>query len=295
MGVIFPFRPNKLAFPGGLARINPAHPASRNAVVAAVAAPGLTAAGPGATNFVNLVNGQMGTRAGSNNIRSVIFGPLGTTVFNDHSGGTTTDVTTFPGIYNSAGGGLTMSVIFSIQADMSASGNSLYLLTDGGAAPAQAIGTNIAVGYVNLEGFLGGNGIATNLAINSQTGPFGVPYFCVFSLSALSSLLTSVLVNLATGKTYVYFANEGGPVPTAGDGTIWIGNRNSARNWNGWIAAVSYSNTFLSLPQLLQWAQDPWSLWYPQTFDLVDMINTPTQPPPPVAASTALGFIEVEW
>jgi hypothetical protein len=46
------------------------------------------------------------------------------------------------------------------------------------------------------------------------------------------------------------------------------------------LAAGMVSPIALTQPQLLQWANDPWSFWYPNAFDLVDLLNTtlPTAP-----------------
>jgi hypothetical protein len=39
---------------------------------------------------------------------------------------------------------------------------------------------------------------------------------------------------------------------------------NGANPLVGAVAAVCYTNKFMSLQQLSMWAADPWSFWYPQ-------------------------------
>lgn len=270
MGVVLPFRPNKLVFPGGIPRLNPAHPASQRCVLAAAAVPGNFSAGAGASNFINLVNGAMGSQSGATGLSGPVVATLGPTILNANAASTTTDATTFTGSYSSAGNGITMAGMFSVKAAFTTS--SQYIMTDDGVNATNSIGTGLFGGYSTLQIFINATAYDTGMPINAGSGPFGVPYFAAISAcnQGVDPIL-GVLVNLATGQTFTY-KSAPSPGPSLGGGTIYIGNRASTRNWNGWIGTVSYSNVFLTMPQLLQWAQDPWSLWY-TSMDLSDMFK----------------------
>ena len=175
-----------------------------------------------------------------------------------------------------------MAVIFSVKSTISPQAS--YLINDA-AAGLNGLG-NIDNISNNLQVLINNVTItATGLPINSESGPFSVPYFVVYSHNS-GGFGTGALTNLATGQIYIYPLTFTGAFVAAGDGMLYVGNRGAARSWYGWIAAISYSSTFLNTNQCVQWAQDPWSLWYGSSLDLSMLINTPIQPPPPVQSST---------
>ncbi len=92
----------------------------------------------------------------------------------------------------------------------------------------------------------------------------GVPYFIAVSYNA--SVANFVVVNLNNGVTTT--ASVSGAhafVAMSGYNSYGIGGGTGASTYmNGFLAAVMYSiNNYLSLPQLLVWAADPWAFWYP--------------------------------
>jgi hypothetical protein len=105
-----------------------------------------------------------------------------------------------------------------------------------------------------------GNYYATAVALS-----INVPYF--LGLSATASNIYFVSTNLLTGQiksstfsgTYTFTAT--------GSNICQFGNQttgNSSYTANGTIHAGMFAASALSLQQLLAWAADPWSFWYPR-------------------------------
>jgi hypothetical protein len=72
-----------------------------------------------------------------------------------------------------------------------------------------------------------------------------------------------VMKNLPTGAIY---SGSLGSIPatfSGGSGTLSVLNTGTFNNIDGGLAAAMRSNVFLTLNQLLAWANDPWSFWYP--------------------------------
>ena len=100
---------------------------------------------------------------------------------------------------------------------------------------------------------------------NGMTSAFslsvGTPYFVAAS-ALIGGSTNFVAVNLNNGSVSTSTtASAGSNFPT-GNGAI--GNYNS-NPFIGSISAIMWSPSYLSLSQLLQWASDPWSFWYPAT------------------------------
>jgi hypothetical protein len=96
----------------------------------------------------------------------------------------------------------------------------------------------------------------------------GVPYFIACSMNSPQQIANFVVTNLATGQIQmaINVASGGNFAGTGIDGAanLTIGNANAQNRPNtGSIAAVMYSGAFLGPSALRQWAQDPWSFWYP--------------------------------
>lgn len=95
----------------------------------------------------------------------------------------------------------------------------------------------------------------------------GVPYF--FCASAIKGSgaedIKLLLLDLNTGVLRFGFYGGDNNAVTAPTGTITIGNPNNGQGWH--IAAAMSSRVALSMPEMLQWAQDPWSFWYPNPGD----------------------------
>lgn len=100
--------------------------------------------------------------------------------------------------------------------------------------------------------------------IAGPTVSVNVPYFVIASCTSGSTLF--VLRNLFTGQTTIT-TNAATYTPAANNlGTFNLGCFSpNGYSYNGSIAAVMYSSIRLSLPQMLAWANDPWSFWYPKT------------------------------
>lgn len=65
----------------------------------------------------------------------------------------------------------------------------------------------------------------------------------------------------------------------APNGTYGIGNNvGSSREFNGFIAAAMVGADYLAIPQLLQWAENPWAFWYPPAVQnlIFNSLVTPT-------------------
>lgn len=91
----------------------------------------------------------------------------------------------------------------------------------------------------------------------------GHAYFGAVSASTAGAGLSNwVLVDLSNGKLLSITSNaEGWIASGATSGTYTIGTGTHAPLAK--MAAVMWAPTFLNYQQLLQWAADPWSFWYP--------------------------------
>lgn len=102
-----------------------------------------------------------------------------------------------------------------------------------------------------------------NTQFNAMTLLANVPYFLAFSYSksTASNACSVVAVRLDTGQIVASTFSTNTNVGTAPSGTITIGS--AAQVDKFYMAACMASSAFMTLPQLLQWVQDPWSFWYP--------------------------------
>lgn len=103
---------------------------------------------------------------------------------------------------------------------------------------------------------------------NTSTLALGlnVPYFIAASYFNSSSMMF-LLLNLSNGNLQTQNAS-GITAPSASTGTVTIGNNNFiGQSFDGQIAAAMFSPQSTPLPELLQWAQDPWLFWYPKERD----------------------------
>lgn len=108
----------------------------------------------------------------------------------------------------------------------------------------------------------------------------GVPYFIVASATGPSASTSTwthnwVVVRLDTGQITTATGTSSQSW-AASNGNMLFGGASSGQgnlDADGNLAAAMYSNVFTSVPQMLQWAQDPWAFWYPRTLDLADMLS----------------------
>lgn len=254
------FKPNPLSYPGRLPGLNLYHPASSGFRFSAIptgndfisisplAIPTLTATVP--TYSIDGALGPVGVYTSSTNSNAVSFGGTSTTA-------------------DTAG---TLAAIFRLADTLST--------------------------YAPLNTSNTSNGWAINLATTVQvvlpgtvvvdfglTLTAGVPYFV--AVSSISGSQVAVLINLNTGKVVT---GTGASAFTAGaqNGAVAVGGwSHNAQTFSGNLAAVMWSAVFLPLPQLLQWAYDPWSFWYPNNA-VFPPVEVPLNPPPPAIGRMSL-------
>jgi hypothetical protein len=115
----------------------------------------------------------------------------------------------------------------------------------------------------NLELFSGGDVSAT---ISSQIYTL-TPYFVCFNFPANPSIGNFVWTNLTTGA--VTYSVQSGSATTIGNfaGSCAVGADSATGTSDPphgpGIACAMMSTAKLSVSQLIAWAADPWSFWYP--------------------------------
>lgn len=248
-GALLLRRQAPLAYPGGNPRFDPSHIASGACLFSGVSTPG---------SFLNLLNGQPGTNI-STPVAAIdgYIGPI--TKYT----GASTQETTFP-FPTTAFIGVTLAGIVR----MDAFGNSTQQIINNSSG-----GTSWGLcGDSNSPSSLQFStaGIDSTFTTGDVIIQPSVPYFIVASnTTAPNSIGASrsaigVKVNLLTGKIAILGGNSGSTTPVVGSGTLGIGNRSAApRAVNGGIAAAAFITRAMTLPEMLEWAQDPWSFWYP--------------------------------
>ena len=101
-----------------------------------------------------------------------------------------------------------------------------------------------------------------------------VPYF--FACSANITTMNFVVRNLITGE--IYSTQITSAFTFGANQATWvIGGDTSGTQGGVQTATTMYSVAYMNLPQLLAWADDPWSFWYPspQPFDFA-MASAPS-------------------
>ena len=238
------WRRNPYAYPGGQARLNMGHPAVNQSLrLAAVA----TASGA----MTDLLTSATRTNT---SVGGEING-LGPTVF--PAAANSSDYISFPALIPSETvNGLTMAAIF--QPRGSTGGQGIVNINS-------STGGGISVTASGLLGF----GVNPN-AFSSSNMPTCVPghsYFAAYTFRSGGSNTNrygGVAVDMTTGQMWAAQVNGATISPTTGTSYSAItyngGTQDHAR-----VAAVSITLSQLTFPQLLAWAKDPWSLWYPNS------------------------------
>lgn len=234
-------RSNPLIYPVGYrARFNPSHPASSGAYLTAVATNG---------NFTNLLNSAPGTAAGST-ITPTINGNLGPSL--DFSQGGSGRVQ-FTGMPTAALGNFTFAFmgIWDTVGDFT---DVFCNSTAGSGFSVRVVSSNL---NVTLGGFFATAVTYTLLA--------NVPYFVGISTDS-TSVLNVVIRRLDTGQIYTFTDGlTASLVASTSNGTFVIGNgAGVGTGMGGALSAFLWSSPVLSLTQLMAWASDPWSSWYPR-------------------------------
>jgi hypothetical protein len=120
--------------------------------------------------------------------------------------------------------------------------------------------------------------VASDGNVISSSSPvvvsLNIPYFIIVSYggAATTNSVIFLLKNLLTGVTRTQTIASTATALGTNNATHSVGSSQTSRGLNGSIAAVAHISTFLSIPELLYWAQDPWSFWYPTYGD--DVFST---------------------
>jgi len=229
---------NPLSFPGGNPGVNQSHPAASGLMFSAV---------PTATGTAtNLVTGSSATTGSAPT--ATIWGGLGPANYFSAAG----NYLTIAGLQTAIFKQGTLAAFFTITTtstnvilgQVPSSGTGVILLGNSGTLVLQTNGVIYSAGYA--------------LALNT-------PYFVAVSFSGTSCNV--VLLNLKTGV--VLYKNITIVIPTGTfSGSMALGNYSAhLASLLGNLGPCMGATCFLSLPQLIQWAQTPWDFWYPRTFD----------------------------
>lgn len=212
------------------------------------------------SGFFDLINGgKVGANSGAT-VASSMDGALGPSV--NYTG--TTALTTITPTFgtHATGNPYTWAAVFRRTASPSASGGVLTISSSAAGNGPSLLMSAAALLQVTVNG---ATAISTGV-----TATLNVPFFFVASCASIPANTGSftaiwAITNLATGQLFSGSGssgttNNGGGALTA----ISVGSRPTADRVSGSsIAAVMHGNTFLSQYQLLKWAADPWSFWYP--------------------------------
>lgn len=110
---------------------------------------------------------------------------------------------------------------------------------------------------------IGSANVVTNIALAAN-----IPYFVI--ITATSAVSLSGLVKRLDTGTIVTDINRStaSSAGTATDGTYIVGNWRALNlGLNGSLAALMISSARLSAQEMLKWAEDPWTFWYPDPND----------------------------
>lgn len=266
MGLLAPL--NSLAFPGGGAAVNAAHPMAQGSRLAAVARGG---------NLIDLRSGKAATINGT--ISPVMLSGLGPTVQSLNTGGNYLSIT---GV-NETPTSFAFGAIFQLLDT-----NGYFLFSGNGSSTSSLIVSLNAGGtpYVTT------NGGSTNCA--PVTLSANVPYFLAISKTSGSSSINSVVVNMNTGQIYSGQFATTSTFNALTNAQYFIGgNATTGNQPDASIAAIAFSvNNYLTLPQLLAWGKDPWGFWYPQDARKT-LFSSLKAPPPNYAPGAADGVASV--
>lgn len=251
---------NRLVFPGTPPRFNPAH-------LAACGGPIRLAAVASSGNMINLLSGAPGTPTTAIvNVTDGIIGPAATL-------NASTAQVSFSGLPVTTDTSFTAAAIVrfltfpSYQAILHTS-----------------TAANQGYGFWLNNGNIMWREKGNNRASSGSTLTVGVQYFVVISGIMLLTA-NFVAKRLDTGKILTgSISLSGVTTATASNGTCTVGNAPSVGTYpvNGNLAAAMYAVSLLSPAQLLQWADDPWSLWYAPSQGplIISSLPTPSAPGP---------------
>ena len=230
---------NPLAFPGTVPGFDPSH----------IAAPktNFSWAADGTFGGINLLKPTPAVVSGSG-MTAGVDGRLGATT-NFTSAGELKWTYTGPLPAND------LPITFACIVSASLSGNAVAV-SDGNANA--NLGNELRIGSLGQLLIASSGGISTpNSFINANT-----PYFIAASCNSAATLANFVALNLTNGVLSTSAAS-GTFTPATSDGTAWIGSGGGFLRGTYNMAAAMFAQTYMPLTQLVQWASDPWSFWYP--------------------------------
>ena len=233
MPLSIPFR-NPLAYPAGVAMgIDLSHPAA-GATLWSIAATG--------NGLISVLQGTRRTGTVAPSYAPSIIGPAGL-----FSGGNVDQFSNVP-----FAAGVTTFTIAAIILPTSLTGNTnVFNYGSGGTG----------VGILSVSGALrvdypGVGNVTSGISMTNN-----VPQAVFISRNAVPNT-NFVIANLQTGQ--VITATSGSATAGVAPATrLDIGNGGFGF-WTGYIACCMFSARYLSMPELLKWAADPWSFWYPR-------------------------------
>jgi hypothetical protein len=135
--------------------------------------------------------------------------------------------------------------------------------------------------------------ISFGIVANSGLIPsIDTPYFIVVSASSTAQVCNFLLLNLRTGTYQTASISTSAFSISLFDSRFALGTSSHIGFFNSpyGISAAMASDAFLSIPQMLAWAQDPWSFWYPP-FGFAGLFSQIIQPP----VISGLGYTDTEW
>ena len=167
-----------------------------------------------------------------------------------HASNSYLNSTGFPSVATSSYSGQTQAVII-IPAGIYAGSNQVI--------------TRTAAAFTGIELFYGVPYLCSGAGSvfgSSATLVANVPYFIACSYNG-STVCNIVVTNLNTGaiiKNSGYTTNRGFQATTL----FTLGYTGSYAS-QSYYAAAMYAESFMNMPELYQWATDPWSFWYQDT------------------------------
>jgi hypothetical protein len=240
-----------LSYPGDKLRprFDPRHPAS----VGITPSHGICAAVIG-SGFMNLITGLGGTNVGAPaQITRPLLGPC----FNYNSSARYTQFTGMQAVADTA---WTMASIFiSTNANGGICGSSTVHTALGGVSMYNNAG---AFAFAN-----GTNGNGTGITITAN-----IPYLIIATGTSTNGSMNYAQTRLDTGAV-VTSLNQSSGAQTASAGIYEVGDNANQGASIGPVAAFMYAPARISVAAMVQWAQDPWSFWYP-TSPVVDVVLT---------------------
>lgn len=131
-------------------------------------------------------------------------------------------------------------------------------------SPVAVMGQTYGISITSTSIFMSGNSQGDVIGV-TVPAVLNVPFFFAASSTGSSGVTRAVAVNLNTGQIYTSTGLAG--IGVAGNKAFHLGGF-SGNSFVGSIAAAFLGQGYsLSLSQLLAWAQDPWSFWYPDPFN----------------------------